>query len=63
VNPLVLNPGPHLCVKTISSWLTLSAVAGLLEIMEDGEGGLEKDSSMERFYDCTNCMKSFRVSA
>jgi hypothetical protein len=35
----------------------------MLEIMEDGEGGLGKDSSMERFYDCTNCMKTFKVSS
>jgi len=27
------------------------------------EGGLGKDSSMERFYDCTNCMKAFKVSS
>ena len=26
-------------------------------------GGLGKDSSMERFYDCTNCMKTFKVSS
>ena len=26
-------------------------------------GGLGKDSSMERFYDCTNCMKAFKVSS
>ena len=25
--------------------------------------GLGKDSSMERFYDCTNCMKTFKVSS
>ena len=63
MNPLVLNPGQYLCVKTISFRLTLSAVAGLLEMMEDGRGGLGKDSSMERFYDCTNCMKTFKVSS
>ncbi len=32
-------------------------------MMEDGGGGLGKDSSMERFYDCTNCMKAFKVSS
>jgi hypothetical protein len=47
VNFLVLNPGQYLCAKTISFRLTLSAVAGLLEMMEDGGGGLGKDSSME----------------
>jgi DNA-directed RNA polymerase subunit RPC12/RpoP len=26
-------------------------------------GGLRKDSSLERFYDCINCMKTFRVSS
>jgi len=32
-------------------------------MMEDGGGGLGKDSPMERFYDCTNCMKTFKVSS
>src|SRR5260370_41170206 len=32
------KPGQYLCVKTISFRLTLSAVAGLLEMMEDGGG-------------------------
>ena len=64
MNPLVLNPGQYLCAKTISFRLTLSAVVGLLEMMEDGGGGgLGKDSSIERFYDCTNCMKTFKVSS
>jgi hypothetical protein len=31
-------------------------------MMDDG-GGLGKDSSMERFYDCTNYMKTFKVSS
>jgi hypothetical protein len=38
VNFLVLNPGQYLCAKTISFRLTLSAVAELLEMMEDGGG-------------------------
>ena len=25
--------------------------------------GWDKDTSMERFYDCTNCMKTFKVSS